>query len=510
MNKAYKPLLSLLAIGLLCSAGMLQRSLDRQRLAPELGIVQISGLENAPPLLAFTTVALGSFRGLIANMLWIRANQLQDEGKFFEMVQLSDWITKLEPRIGQVWAHMAWNMAYNISIRFSAPADRWRWIQRSIELLRDEGLRYNPKDATIYRELGWFFQHKIGYFLDEAHLDYKGAWFAEMNSAMGPACTNVSLLLQPPNEDMRKKAEYLRDHYKLDPQIMAEIEKKFGKLEWRLPEPHAIYWGYLGLQKCADTQANSELLITLRRLIYQSLHSLVLRGRVASFTKDGRPKMIPDLDLIQVTNDGYQEMMKEEKSVKGYSIQVAYRNFLREIVYELYVNNRSSEAEKWFAVLRRDYPDFTDGETKMEPYALKRLKEVSAEGSPQRVKPIILGLLTNAATHQAVDEDDDALRYEFLAFSLYQDFEMRFGYNVRVRMEPFDELKNEAIRQLLDPDRGLYPELAARLMKKQGIQNLTNWLSSLKSSAPSTNSINTTTNRYQSLDLPPIKQPGGK
>jgi hypothetical protein len=36
-------------------------------------------------------VALGGFRGLIVNALWIRASEMQDEDKFFEMAQLADW-----------------------------------------------------------------------------------------------------------------------------------------------------------------------------------------------------------------------------------------------------------------------------------------------------------------------------------------------------------------------------------------------------------------------------------
>ena len=37
-------------------------------------------VEGAPPLVAFTTVALGGFRGIIADFLWFRAMALQDEG----------------------------------------------------------------------------------------------------------------------------------------------------------------------------------------------------------------------------------------------------------------------------------------------------------------------------------------------------------------------------------------------------------------------------------------------
>src|SRR5512139_3563891 len=151
------------AVALLAAAGLAQRALNRQRADPALDWTRVAPLENAPPMLAFTTVALGGFRGLIANALWLRATDLQDEGKYFEMVQLADWITKLEPHFVQVWIVQAWNMAYNISVKFSASADRWRWVQRGIELLRDEALRYNPKEALLYRELAWFFQHKMGY-----------------------------------------------------------------------------------------------------------------------------------------------------------------------------------------------------------------------------------------------------------------------------------------------------------------------------------------------------------
>lgn len=124
-GKPYKLALLALALVLLVVAGVQQQRLNRQRL--ELGLTRVAPLENAPPVLAFTTVALGGFRGLIANLLWIRANDMQNEDRYFEQVQLSDWITKLEPTFVQVWLVQAWNMAYNISVKFRDPYDRWRW-----------------------------------------------------------------------------------------------------------------------------------------------------------------------------------------------------------------------------------------------------------------------------------------------------------------------------------------------------------------------------------------------
>ena len=142
-------------------------------------------LENAPPVLAFTTVALGGFHGLISNMLWIRAGDLQEQDKFFEIAQLADWITKLEPQYVHVWLVQAWNMAYNISVKFTDFGDRWRWVQRGIELLRDQALPANQNAVLIYRELAWFFQHKMGANLDDANMYYKQQWANEMAQAFG-------------------------------------------------------------------------------------------------------------------------------------------------------------------------------------------------------------------------------------------------------------------------------------------------------------------------------------
>jgi len=127
----------LVALAAIMLVGVSRVQLDLNRDRDRLGLTRVEPLANAPPMLAFTTVALGGFRGLISNALWMRANDLQDDDKFFEMAQLADWITKLEPNYVQVWLVQAWNMAYNISVKFKDYPDRWRWVRRGIELLRD-------------------------------------------------------------------------------------------------------------------------------------------------------------------------------------------------------------------------------------------------------------------------------------------------------------------------------------------------------------------------------------
>jgi hypothetical protein len=86
----------------------------------QMNLVSNKSLENAPPALAFATVAMGAFRGLVVDILWMRAEQKKDEGQFFDAKQIAEWITALQPRFAAVWDFHSWNMAYNISVAIPA------------------------------------------------------------------------------------------------------------------------------------------------------------------------------------------------------------------------------------------------------------------------------------------------------------------------------------------------------------------------------------------------------
>ena len=162
-----------LAVGLLIAAGMQLDPINRQR--QEMGLI-IDTPENIPPSLAFATIATGAFRGLVVDVLWMRADKMKDEGQFFDARQLAEWITILQPRFASVWEFHAWNMAYNISVAIPAnqPDQRWRWVRNGYELLRDEAIdKYKLKNITLYRELARIFQHKVGGVSDDAHKYYK-------------------------------------------------------------------------------------------------------------------------------------------------------------------------------------------------------------------------------------------------------------------------------------------------------------------------------------------------
>ncbi|MFT3686351.1 MAG: hypothetical protein QM783_15760 [Phycisphaerales bacterium] len=131
-------------------------------------------------------IAAGAFRGMFVNLLWIRANELKADGKYWEAVDLARTITRLQPRFPRVWSFHAWNLAYNISVTTQTPEERWQWVNAGIRLLRDEGIPANPNDMLLHKELAWIFLHKVQMRMDDANNKYK-EWFArEWTIAVGP------------------------------------------------------------------------------------------------------------------------------------------------------------------------------------------------------------------------------------------------------------------------------------------------------------------------------------
>ena len=464
-----KILLLLLAVVLLGSAGQVQKFLNRDR--RQLGLTHAAMLENAPPLLAFTTVALGGFRGLISNYLWIRSNDLQLDDKFFEAVQLADWITDLEPHFAQVWIFEAWNMAFNISVKFKDPSDRWRWVNQGIELLRDRALRYNPDALGIYRELAWFFQFKMGQNLDDANLYYKQEWAREMSPFFGPNGTNFTALIHPRTAEEQTNALVLREKYKIDPAFAEKVNEEWGPLDWRLPEAHAIYWASVGLKKAQEhpEDINTNDLPQLRRVVYQSMQQAFRHGRYFANPFGGGYALGPNLDIIPKVNDSYERMIAEESDPgQRESFKHARRGFLEDAVYFLYDHDRVAEAAKWFRYLAKEYPNDTIlyGDTNSYPrnltldeYAVDRVQEDIGDTSQERSTSDIQGLLARGYISLALGQDDRYEGYRLLATKIYDKYMAEISdyksNQPRIGLPPLAELNRAVLNQLLDPQQGL-------------------------------------------------------
>jgi len=314
-TKGKRLLLLSLGLVLLLSSSLALSPLQRMRNEYDLSSAPVTGLT---PELALATQVLGWGRGLIIDVIWIRMETLKSQDRYFELVQLADWACKLAPHFPHVWAFNAWNLAYNVSCRVEYLPDRWAWVQKGIELLRDEAIPLNPNSPMLYDRLAWIIGHKIGEQDDNAHFFYKQTFGLYMHEILGgegdgetlreladaprtleealadpdanrlwneclaegfdiaegffdsyvgrPSVTPraVAILNRPENAGALHKiglyarAKRLREECKLEPERMLALREKYGPFDWRVPFPHAIYWATVGLEVLDGLEKRTE------------------------------------------------------------------------------------------------------------------------------------------------------------------------------------------------------------------------------------------------------------
>jgi hypothetical protein len=282
MQKVKQHVFLLLFLLTLCLASSWQsQELAQRRRVQALGMNEVYSAQ-APAALNFVMVGLGGFRGLVAEVLWFRVGRLQMEGRYLELVQLANWITMLDPKASEGWTFNAWNLAYNISVMMNRPEDRLRWVLNGISLLRDQALRFNPRDAKLYRELSWMYQHKIGENLDTAHAHYK----AYLLECLAPCVnSNGTVCVSDAN-----RAALIS--MRLDLGQMVALEKRYGPLDWRMAETHALYWASLG-RSCAKGAEVSQC----EYAVNQALMLSVFRGRFTGSVSEKQWRAAPNLAL---------------------------------------------------------------------------------------------------------------------------------------------------------------------------------------------------------------------
>lgn len=332
--------------------------------------------QNASPLVVFTTVALGGFRGIAVDILWARVSLLQEEGEYVEIAQLSDWITKLNPRLPVVWDYHSHNIAYNIAAMVSSPQDRWRWISAGIRMLRDEAIAYNPHSADLYDRLCRIYKHKMVDYADPGRHYYRVAWAEEMSGTPAGQAQDAGTLAA-----MSGRPAGFLDEHKLDPVFMAEVDRIYGPLDWRLPEAHVIYWASRGMK-----DARGRIALSLDVMICEAESESLMNGRIADFrpadgilTTDVRDDLLPKaIAAFEATAARNGLALLDDSGFGRF-----YRSFLRRAVVALVARDRRETAETVFKILREKLHD-RGTDRPMDEY----VAALKAPSSPTDARPV--------------------------------------------------------------------------------------------------------------------------
>jgi hypothetical protein len=145
-----------IAIIALAASGFVQRHVEKRRTETNLTWAQ-----SEKQALEVGFLALGGFRGLLADVLWVRAIRHQDSARFYELKLLCDMILKLQPTFTQVHAFQAYNMSYNLAYKSQGCEDKWYWIQSGLTTL-EKGLERNYRNYALWFEMGYQYFDRLG------------------------------------------------------------------------------------------------------------------------------------------------------------------------------------------------------------------------------------------------------------------------------------------------------------------------------------------------------------
>ncbi len=134
--------------------------LSRMRSDPKINLSQ-ANLGDIDPASETMKLATLGMRGVAANILWEKANYYKKTEDWSNLSATLEQITKLQPNFISVWQFQAWNLSYNVSVEFDDYHDRYYWVKRGINFLK-QGLKHNEDHPRLLWDLGWFIGQKIG------------------------------------------------------------------------------------------------------------------------------------------------------------------------------------------------------------------------------------------------------------------------------------------------------------------------------------------------------------
>jgi hypothetical protein len=462
-------------------------------------------LENAPPELSLFVVVLGGFRGLLADVLFLRSQRMQEQERYFELVQLANWVVDLQPRFTGAISFLAWNMSYNISVNFSSPPERWRWVQRGYELIRDNAIPLHPDDPELYWELGWIFQHKMGMNLDNAHQTYKTQLALQMMQTLGSEEFDWDALAAAPRDyesfllslgdeaenfqrilatqdlsfrqfehnfrndrgavpeaiavDLEKRgitestdiflrATWLRERMKMDPVVIKEIIDRYGWLDFRLPDAHAIYWASIGLK-----HAEGEMNVKCDRMINQSLKSAFDQGLLLfASDRELRPQFAPNLKLADALRDLYLSTM--DRYPQNNSFRSAFENHMVDAIVRLYLYGKKKKAAEYLDFMSK-HPSFRANPRFHQPlefFVIGETEEDIRDAGQEQANSIVQSFIMQTFGALAYRQYDQATVADQLgrrAHAVYSNGISSTGAdNVRRGLDPYDVMAQRLLDYL--------------------------------------------------------------
>lgn len=130
-------------------SGHLARSAREESPVPDVTPSDFAGL-----------VVMSGFRPIAVDMLWIRAEDLARERRYYELLSLYEMITALDPHFEGAWVYNTFNLAFRLGELEDTPEKRWRWTREAL-LYAMKGIEKNPDSDQIAFAIAWIYYYRI-------------------------------------------------------------------------------------------------------------------------------------------------------------------------------------------------------------------------------------------------------------------------------------------------------------------------------------------------------------
>jgi len=129
-----------------------------------------SNLGKIDPTSAAMRMATLGARGIAVSWLWSKAIEYKKKEDWTNFRATLSQLANLQPYFISFWRYQSWNLSYNVSVELDDVGDRFHYVKRGIEFLK-EGTLYNRDSPYLLAELGWFIGNKIG--KADEHVEYR-------------------------------------------------------------------------------------------------------------------------------------------------------------------------------------------------------------------------------------------------------------------------------------------------------------------------------------------------
>ena len=465
---------------------------------------------NSGPVVEFTSVALGGFRGIIADILYMRIQQLQNEERFYEIPQISSWIVALQPQFTKATSFIATDMAWNISALYPEPNVSWEWINRGIHLLRNEALLYRPEEPVYCENLLDIYLLRIMGTNDTNNREFKARFCNEYKLLFGEDRRDresvVRRMAEAPNsldelkgalggkglgrvsslagistkeltlefrkvgslpdkvvdeledEEVMALDSYLRrqwvvETYRMDISLMRSIEETYGAVDWAMPNASALYWAVKGLLICEKKGLSQKMQFFEYRILITLRDAFQYGSLLHSFNAE-QFQSGPNLKLAAGIDKLARELIVKYPDDNDEYTKI-YRVFLRNTIATYYGLGKHAEVSHYLAILNKEFPLKNGRNPHTFPGFLLNLEMKSMDY--RLVQSKIYTLISQAFWQNRTGNPDEAGNIVKVAELYHRAYKQRVGDESKGDLLPsFGAMKQQTVKsiyQLLSKDR---------------------------------------------------------